>query len=129
MNNKRLQVMLAWKIALINCGMITLSAGFVKTPGFWTSYAADIAGPAMGYILIRGQFNSHGYLFNRLRLSPIKAALLIVSICFFIETAQYLNLYKAHFDPYDYIAYISLVIPLYLIDKWLNYQLNKSRKK
>ncbi|MCJ7552323.1 MAG: hypothetical protein MUO34_00435 [Ignavibacteriaceae bacterium] len=40
-----------------------------------------------------------------------------MAICFIIETSQYFNFYNAYFDPYDYLAYISLLLPIYFTDK------------
>jgi len=37
-------------------------------------------------------------------------------VCIGIETAQYLELYDSIFDPWDFVAYASLLIPFYLID-------------
>jgi len=53
-----------WKISLILLGLISLSTGLVKAPGFWTSYVLDIVGPAWIYILIRVQYSlkNMGYL-------------------------------------------------------------------
>jgi len=43
----------------------------------------------------------------------------IIIICFLSETAQFLKLYAAHFDPFDYLAYISGIIPVYIFEKLL----------
>ena len=77
----------------------------------------DIVGPAWNYILIRGLYSSKNQTFLKIKFSPESAALLIIGICFIIETGQYFRIYEAHFDPYDYLAYISLILPCYLIDK------------
>jgi hypothetical protein len=89
----------------------------------------DIVGPAWNYILLRGIYTSKksGSLFFRLK--PDAAALIILAICFLIETAQYFKLYEARFDPYDYLAYVSLLLPVYLIDKYIfagNYRPERS---
>jgi len=111
---------IGWKVALIMFGAIGLYAAvFARTPGFWTSYALDVAGPAWNYILIRGQYSAKDSTFFSLKFTPESAVLLILGICLLIETSQYFNLYAAHFDPWDYPAYISGLLPCYLIDKWI----------
>ena len=111
------KIILFWKAALILLGLISLSTGIVKTPGFWTSYMLDIAAPAWIYILLRGIYNPKNTGPIPVKLSPEKVLLLVVAISFLIETAQYLNLYDSTFDPLDFAAYISLLIPVYIIDK------------
>jgi len=51
--------------------------------------------------------------------TPIRTFLLISGICIAIETSQYFKLYEAYFDPYDYVAYISVLLPIFLVDMWL----------
>ena len=109
---------IGWKVSLVLLGVISLSTGRSKRPGFWTSYVLDMAGPAWNYILIRGQYSAKK-TFLSFRFSPEFALFLVVGICFLIETSQYFKLYNAHFDPWDYIAYVSIVIPCYLIDKYV----------
>ena len=112
-------VKISWKFSLILLGAISLSTGLSKRPGFWTSYVLDMAGPAWNYILIRGQYSDKQTFFF-FRFSPEFALLLIVGICFLIETSQFFKLYTAHFDPWDYLAYVSILIPVYLIDKYIS---------
>jgi hypothetical protein len=110
---------LFWKISVIALGLTSLSTWVLHFGDFWTSYVLDITGPAMGYILIRGQYNSKNSAFLFFKFSPDLAALIIIGICIIIETSQYFNLYNAYFDPYDYLAYCSGVLFYYCIDKWL----------
>ena len=110
-----------WKVVLIVLGIVSLSSGLVKTPGFWSSYLLDIAGPAWGYVLIRTQYIAGDSGFLSIRFSPEMALMIILIICFLIETAQYFEIYDAHFDPYDYLAYISVLLPVYLIDKLVKF--------
>ena len=114
-----------WKIILIVLGIISLSSGLVKTPGFWSSYLLDIAGPAWGYVLLRAQYKTGDHRFLSFRFSPDLALIGIIVICYLIETAQFINLYDAYFDPFDYLAYISGIIPIYIFDKLL--KLSKSQ--
>jgi len=112
-------IALFWKVTLILLGTISLSVGILKLGVFWTSYMLDIAGPAWGYVLIRGQYNSANSSFFSVKFSPQLAASVTLGICFLIETGQYFKLYLSTFDPYDYLAYCSLVLPLFIIDKWI----------
>ena len=109
-----------WKTVVILLGIVSLSSGLIKTPGFWSSYLLDIAGPALGYVLIRAQYKKEDSGFFSFRFSPEGALFTIIIICFLIETAQYLELYTAYFDPIDYLAYISGVLPVYLLDRFLS---------
>ncbi|KAA3615791.1 MAG: hypothetical protein D8M58_16515 [Calditrichaeota bacterium] len=114
------KVILFWKISLISLASIGLSTGGFRIGGFWSSYMLDITGPAWGYILIRSQYKSKDATFLSFRLSQEHSALLIIVTCFIVETSQYLELYDSYFDPYDYLAYISAVIPLFIIDKMIS---------
>jgi len=117
--HKNSRIMLFWKIILILSGCTVLATCLIRIPGFWSSYVLDMTGPAMGYILLRVQYTSKESTFLSFRFTPESAALLIFGICFVVETSQYFKLYEAHFDRYDYVAYISLLLPCYLIDRWL----------
>ena len=114
-----LRIIFFWKITLIILGSFVLATCLIRIPGFWSSYVLDMVGPAMGYILLRVQYTSRESTFLSFKFCPELAALLIFGICFVIETSQYLKIYEAHFDPYDYVAYISLLFPCFLIDRWL----------
>ena len=116
---------LLWKVLLITLGIISLSSGFIKSPGFWTSYALDIAGPAWIYLLLRGQYNLEKSAFLSIKFTANQAISLVIGIGFIIEIMQYYKIYEAHYDPYDFIAYVSLSIPVYLLDKWLIRRQNK----
>ena len=112
-------VILFWKITLVLSGSTVLATCLIRVPGFWSSYVLDMAGPAMGYILLRVQYTSKESTFLSFKFTPESAALIIFGICFAVETSQYFKLYEAHFDRFDYVAYISLLVPCFLIDKWL----------
>lgn len=118
--SKKPATALFWKIALISLGIISLSTGILKGPACWTGYMLDITGPAWGYILIRGQYNSKNATFLSIKFSEESAFILIVSICYIIEAMQYFELYDSTFDPYDFIAYSSGIFIVYLIEKiWI----------
>jgi len=100
-------------------GTIGLATGVLRIPGFWSSYVLDIVGPAWNYILLRGLFSRTQPAMLSRFLPPEAVLVIIVTACFLIEAAQYLQLYEAHYDPFDFIAYASLVVPCYTIDRWL----------
>ena len=108
-----------WKAALVTFGTIGLATGAFRIPGFWSSYVLDIVGPAWNYILMRGLFSRTQPAMLSRFLPPEAILVIIVAVCFLIEAAQYLQLYEAHYDPLDFVAYASLVVPCYTIDRWL----------
>ena len=112
-------VILVWKIAIIVLGIVALSSGLVKKPGFWSSYVLDIAGPAWIYILLRCQYSERTTKFMSIRFSPESTVLLVFGMGVAIETSQYFKFYDSTFDPYDFIAYLSLLLPFYFLDKYL----------
>jgi len=108
-----------WKVSLVMFGTISLATGIIRVPGFWSSYMLDIMGPAWNYILIRGLFSrTQPAMLSRI-LMPEAALVLIVATCFFVEVAQYLRLYESTYDPFDLVAYVSLIVPCYIIDRRL----------
>ncbi len=112
-------ITIGWKITLIVLGTIGLLTGLIIKPGFWSSYVLDMVGPAWNYILLRVLYTSKTSAFLSLKFTPETAFLSIFGMCALIETSQYFKIYDAHFDPYDYLAYASLLVPIYLLDKWL----------
>ena len=100
-------------------GAVVIVAEFVQVSGFFGSYMIDIFGPAFVYIYIRGLYSKE----RRTRFwsfaSPEIAAFGILAICSLVEMAQFFRLYNKHYDPYDFIAYASLLLPCYGLDRWL----------
>ena len=74
-----------------------------------------MVGPAWNYILLRGTYTPKNTPFSKI-FTPIRTFLLISGVCIAIETSQYYQIYEAYFDPYDYLAYISLILPFFLVD-------------
>lgn len=105
-----------WAAALIVFGSIGISTTFLTIGGFWNGYVLDITGPAWNYILFRGL--SHAYSDNAWTrfFTPIRTFAIFVLVAYGIEFAQYLKLHDSTFDPWDFLAYVSLLIPLFLID-------------
>jgi len=109
-----------WIVAGVSLLLLGLSAEWARRrglPGFWTSYVVDFAGPAWTYIILRAQATAHRRSPLWRRFTPGPTAIVVVLACFFIEGMQYLELYDAHFDPWDLVAYASGVLVLYAIDR------------
>ena len=106
---------------------IGLATELIERPGFWSSYVRDIVGPAAIYILLRRLHRPAKSQALSQNFSPEVAAAVILGICFLIEISQYLDLYEAHFDPYDFVAYVSGVLPCYVADRWFGREQGKGR--
>jgi hypothetical protein len=100
-------------ILLLITGLLTIWLDFGP---FWKGYVLDMTGPTWTYILFRGRFTSR--IENRWTrfFSPPRTMLILVAISFLIEGIQYFEFYESTFDRYDFIAYISLLIPVYILD-------------
>lgn len=86
---------------------------------FWKGYVLDMAGPAWTYILIRGLFTAWRDTPWARFFQPGRTFILCVGALSAIELMQYLQWYDATFDPWDLLAYISLLGPVYLVDRFL----------
>ena len=105
-----------WAVAMFIFGFIGLATTWVDLGLFWKGYVLDITGPAWNYILFRGLFT--GYKENAWTrfFTPKTTLIIFLLVCVGIEGAQYFKMYEASFDPLDFLAYISLLIPLFIID-------------
>lgn len=105
-----------WAGLLIILGVTGLSTNWTDPGPFWTGYVLDMTGPACNYILFRGLFTA--WKENRWRkfFTPVRTYLIFVVACFGIEGAQYLALYDATYDPWDLLAYVSLLTPVFILD-------------
>ena len=108
---------IAWRIA----ALIAVTTGgitrFIEFEGFIGDYWFDMAFPVFIYIYLRKTLMSNESNYS-LSINPKLAFLLAIGPAFLLETSQYFNWYKGTFDLIDYFAYLSLVIPAYLIDKY-----------
>jgi hypothetical protein len=112
---------LCWVLAGVVFLLLGLSSEVARhygVAGFWTSYVLDFAGPAWSYLGLRALATTHQQSGFWRRFEPGITATLIIGSCFAIEGLQYLEVYEAHFDPYDLIAYSSGVLALAAIDRW-----------
>lgn len=105
-----------WAVALIVFGIIGIATTWVDLGSFWKGYLLDITGPAWNYILFRGLFTYKADNIWTRFFTPKKTLFIFLLVCFGIESAQYFNIYEATYDPWDLLAYISLLIPLFIID-------------
>jgi hypothetical protein len=105
-----------WAIALVILGGVGLATIWLDLGDFWKGYVLDMTGPSWNYILFRGLYTSYSENKWTRFFTPNKTIIIFLIVCFGIEGAQYLNLYKSTFDPWDFVAYISILIPLFLLD-------------
>lgn len=105
-----------WAVALVVLGATGLATNWVDLGDFWKGYVLDITGPAWNYILFRGLFTARSDNAWTRFFTPVRTFLIFLFVCIGIETAQYLELYEATYDPWDFLAYISLLCPLFVLD-------------
>ena len=109
-----------WAVTLIIIGGIGVSTIWIKLGDFWNGYVLDMTGPAWNYILFRGLFTSKTENAWTRFFTPIRTILIFLMVCFGIESLQFFKLYDSTFDPWDLLAYVSILIPLFLIDLLLS---------
>ena len=107
-----------WAAGLVILGITGLATIWLDFGFFWKGYVLDIAGPSWNYILFRGRFTSN--VDNRWTrfFTPKRTVVIFLAVCFGIEGMQYLNLYDATFDPWDFVAYCSVLVPLFILDQF-----------
>ena len=106
-----------WAAGLVILCITGLATIWLDLGSFWKGYVLDITGPAWNYILFRGRFTSK--VDNRWTrfFTPKRTIVIFLAVCFGIEGMQYLKLYDATFDPWDFMAYTSVLVPLFIIDQ------------
>jgi hypothetical protein len=105
-----------WAIAMSILLVTGLSTIWFNGGNFWKGYVLDMVGPAWNYILIRGLFTAkQDNRFTRL-FTPATTLLVLLGVAFGIETMQYFRIYEATYDPLDFAAYSSIIVPLFIID-------------
>lgn len=108
-----------WAVVLIITATVGVSTAFIDLGGFWNGYVLDVAGPAWNYILFRGLAHAYADNFWTRFFTPGRTLLIFISVAYGIEAAQYFKLYDATYDPWDLLAYVSLLVPLFLVDVWI----------
>jgi|GEM_PF-645025 len=105
-----------WAAVLFLFAAMGVATTWIDLGAFWKGYVLDITGPAWNYILFRGLFtNKTNNAWTRF-FTPKRTLAIFLIVCIGIETTQYFNIYNATFDPWDFLAYVSILIPLFLID-------------
>ena len=105
-----------WAIAFFIFWIVGISTIWIDLGAFWKGYVLDMLGPAWNYILFRGLFTSKANNVWTRFFTPKRTVIIFLIICVSIETAQYFKLYNAIFDTWDFLAYISILLPLFFID-------------
>jgi len=105
-----------WAISLIVFLGTGLSTLWFDLGVFWSGYVLDMVGPAWAYILFRGLFTAKADNIWTRFFTANRTLLIFLAVCFGIEALQYFNIYDATFDYWDLLAYISILVPLFLID-------------
>lgn len=107
-----------WAIGLLVFGGTGIATVFIYLGDFWQGFVLDMTGPAWNYILFRGLFTSYAENSWTRFFTPKRTLSIFLAVCFAIEGAQYLNLYDATFDPWDLLAYVSILVPIFLLDSY-----------
>jgi hypothetical protein len=107
-----------WAAAMLILGVTGLATIWIDFGAFWKCYVLDMVGPAWNYILFRGLFTGYKEIAWTKFFTPKRTLVIFLLFCFVIEGAQYLNLYEATFDPWDLLAYVSILVPLFLLDSY-----------
>ena len=105
-----------WAIALAFFGLTGLSTTWIDLGSFWKGYVLDMTGPAWNYIMFRGLFTTYKSNYWTRFFTPIRTFTIFVFVSFSIEIMQFFKIYEATYDPWDFLAYISLLVPLFLLD-------------
>ena len=107
-----------WAAGFVLLCLVGLATIWIDWGSFWKGYVLDMTGPAWNYILFRGRYRAKTDNRWTRFFTPTKTVQLFAVFCFAIEGAQFLDLYDATFDPWDLPAYLSILIPLHLLDRW-----------
>ena len=105
-----------WAAGLVFLCGTGLTTVWLDLGSFWKGYVLDMTGPAWNYILVRGLFRAYSNNGWTRFFTPNKTFFLMLLVAFGIETMQFLELYDATFDPWDFLAYVSILIPIYVLD-------------
>ena len=108
-----------WAITLIVLMTTGLSTIWFKAGNFWNGYVLDMVGPAWTYILFRGLFTAQ--IDNKWTRSftPKTTLIILLIVAYGIEILQFFKLYESTFDPWDFVAYSSILVPIFIIDLFL----------
>ena len=107
---------LAWRSAALFAVATGGITRFVDFEGFIGNYWFDMSFPVFIYIYLRKTIKSDES-HDSSPIHPNLAIIIAIAPAFLLETFQYFNWYKGTFDLIDYLAYLSLVVPAYMIDR------------
>jgi len=105
-------------IVLSCCFFFSMGALLVEIDGFWNNYLLDIAFPAFWYLTLRGISKAENMHPLLQKLSPSISFSLLIGVTFILEIGQYFGFYWGTYDPIDFLAYMSLLGPCFLIEIW-----------
>ena len=108
-----------WAVGLVVLCATGLATIWINLGDFWKGYVLDMTGPAWNYILFRGLFTSYRENTWTKFFTPGRTLFIFLLVCAGIEEMQYFNLYEATYDPWDFLCYVSILIPLFLVDSFL----------
>jgi hypothetical protein len=114
-----------WAIGLIILVLTGLSTNWIELGAFWKGYVLDMVGPTWVYILFRGLYTKKVNNWWTCFFTPHKTLILLLAACFGIEAMQYFQVYDSTFDIWDLLAYVSIIIPLFLLDSMIIRQAKK----
>lgn len=106
-----------WAAALVIFGGLGLATSWIDLGSFWRGYVLDMVGPAWNYILFRGLFIAKVKNKWTTFFSPIRTVIIFILVSFGIEILQFYEVYESTFDGFDFVAYVSLLIPMFIIDQ------------
>ena len=105
-----------WAVTLIIFCTTGISTTWFDFGPFWKGYVLDTTGPAWTYLLVRGLYTEYRENKWSRFFTPIRTFVTLATIAFLIEFAQYLEIYKSTFDPFDLVAYLALLFPVFIVD-------------
>jgi hypothetical protein len=108
-----------WAVGLVVLCATGLATIWINLGDFWKGYVLDMTGPAWNYILFRGLFTNYRENAWTKFFTPWRTLFIFLLVCAGIEGIQYFNLYGATYDPWDFLCYVSILIPLFLVDSYL----------
>jgi len=116
-HNKYAPLWAAAVVVLCGTGLATI---WIDLGAFWKGYVLDITGPAWNYILFRWRFTEWADNAWTRFFTPLRTYFIFILVCFGIETMQYFKIYDSTFDPWDLLAYLSILTPLFILDSIQN---------
>jgi hypothetical protein len=108
-----------WAILFIILLVTGLSTQWHKAGGFCNGYVLDMAGPAWTYILFRGLFTKYADNKWTRFFKPKMTFISILTVAYSIELLQYFEVYESTYDVADLLAYLSILLPVFIIDQRL----------